>query len=427
MPINPIQLFQGSSNSLLDILNNGNDKITGILDRAIQIGRDNVNNQMKQESDMFGQRATETALAQRRAEGLQQNNEDAQRNARNAYEFDTKFQYGQTRDAVQDQQFGQKFEYGKAQDAIQNQRLSANDIFSQGMQQKNYELNSSNIVADNSRMDLQLKASQDAAAAKNAALQEAAQQTADVLGSSQTVPDDIQSAVGANKFSASSLFSPRGQADNRSKALKLAGNPYANSAQLKIAVDAVQPGTGKQPSAAEAERLAMQRTEFEQKQADLPQKQAEEKVKAERETAKFTQEQAQMIVDTLGTDSEPFPSPEKYLKNSTTVDKDGNVDPSKIPDKEDRQDLLDYRADPKNWQKNKALNFDSAEKFADKMKNSREPGPLRQKRIEFWNATQALAGRKTGEVVPEEKFTVGKIYRDANGNSAVYKGNGQWE
>lgn len=283
MPINPIQLFQGSSNSLLDILNNGNDKITGILDRAIQIGRDNVNNQMKQESDMFGQRATETALAQRRAEGLQQNNEDAQRNARNAYEFDTKFQYGQTRDAVQDQQFGQKFEYGKAQDAIQNQRLSANDIFSQGMQEKNYALNSSNMAADNTRMDLQLKASQDAAAAKSKALQEAAQQTADVLGSSQAVPNDIQSAVGADKFSASSLFPSQAQADNRSKALKLAGNPYANSAQLKIAVDAVQPEGQKPPDQFKIDDQAMQKRNFETSQAktslDELRKKAETKIK----------------------------------------------------------------------------------------------------------------------------------------------------
>lgn len=283
MPINPIQLFQGSSNSLLDILNNGNDKITGILDRAIQIGRDNVNNQMKQESDMFGQRATETALAQRRAEGLQQNNEDAQRNARNAYEFDTKFQYGQTRDAVQDQQFGQKFEYGKAQDAIQNQRLSANDIFSQGMQEKNYALNSSNMAADNTRMDLQLKASQDAAAAKSKALQEAAQQTADVLGSSQAVPNDIQSAVGADKFSASSLFPSQAQADNRSKALKLAGNPYANSAQLKIAVDAVQPEGQKPPDQFKIDDQEIQKRKFETSQAkttlDELRKKVETKVK----------------------------------------------------------------------------------------------------------------------------------------------------
>lgn len=283
MPINPIQLFQGSSNSLLDILNNGNDKITGILDRAIQIGRDNVNNQMKQESDMFGQRATETALAQRRAEGLQQNNEDAQRNARNAYEFDTKFQYGQTRDAVQDQQFGQKFEYGKAQDAIQNQRLSANDIFSQGMQEKNYALNSSNMAADNTRMDLQLKASQDAAAAKSKALQEAAQQTADVLGSSQAVPNDIQSAVGADKFSASSLFPSQAQADNRSKALKLAGNPYANSAQLKIAVDAVQPEGQKPPDQFKIDDQEIQKRNFETSEAktslDELRKKAETKIK----------------------------------------------------------------------------------------------------------------------------------------------------
>lgn len=115
-------MFRSSESSLAQILQGGSQTISGIMDKAIQIGRDMSNNQRSQEQDLFGMRRNETALQQRRAENLQQNNEDAQRFARNAFEFDTKF------DAQQEQQ------------GFENTRATANDLFSQGMQQKNYGL-----------------------------------------------------------------------------------------------------------------------------------------------------------------------------------------------------------------------------------------------------------------------------------------------
>lgn len=109
MPIEPIQPTQGQPNSLLQILQGGSQHIAGILDRAIQIGRDISNKRTQQEQDMLAMRQQETSLQQRRAENLQQNIEDAQKFARGAYEFDTrlgmeqdKFNATQQRASVQD-------------------------------------------------------------------------------------------------------------------------------------------------------------------------------------------------------------------------------------------------------------------------------------------------------------------------------------
>lgn len=114
MALSPIQIYQQQQNPLAQILAGGNQAITGIFDRAIQIGRDMSNKQLQQEQDMAAMRARETAMGQRRAEDLQQNNEDAIRFARGAFESDRKFGV--------DQQ----------QQAFQNTRATANDLFSQG-------------------------------------------------------------------------------------------------------------------------------------------------------------------------------------------------------------------------------------------------------------------------------------------------------
>lgn len=71
MPIAPIQQYQDPSNSLMQILQGGNQQIGSILDRAIQIGRDIANKRTQQEQDLAAMRNQETAMAQRRGENLQ--------------------------------------------------------------------------------------------------------------------------------------------------------------------------------------------------------------------------------------------------------------------------------------------------------------------------------------------------------------------
>ena len=111
MALSPIQIYQQQQNPLAQILQGGNQTITSIFDKAIQLGRDMSNKQLQQEQDLMAMRATETSMAQRRAENLQQNNEDAMKFARSAFESDRKFGVDQTQ-----QQF-------------QNDRVNAQDLF----------------------------------------------------------------------------------------------------------------------------------------------------------------------------------------------------------------------------------------------------------------------------------------------------------
>ena len=112
MSLSPIQIFQQQQNPLAQILAGGNETITGIFDKAIQIGRDMSNKQLQQEQDMMSMRNAETNMAQRRAENLQQNNEDAIKFARGAFESDRKFGVDQT------------------QQSFQNNRVTAQALFS---------------------------------------------------------------------------------------------------------------------------------------------------------------------------------------------------------------------------------------------------------------------------------------------------------
>ncbi len=152
MAINPIQLFQtGNTDFLQNLYNNGTNVITGILDKAIAIGRDNVNNQQRMQSDLFAMRQNETNLAQRRAENLTKEINGAQDRARGVYENDRNF-------GAQQDQLG-----------IQNSRAAANDLFSQGLQTENFALNAANTAADNSRADRQLSLSEQQVASEQAA------------------------------------------------------------------------------------------------------------------------------------------------------------------------------------------------------------------------------------------------------------------
>ena len=97
------------------------------MDQAIQIGRDISNKQLAQERDMLGMRQQETAMAQRRAENLQQNNEDAQRFARSAFESD------------------RRYNTDLAQQGVQNNRQATQDLFQQSNADRNYGLSERNV------------------------------------------------------------------------------------------------------------------------------------------------------------------------------------------------------------------------------------------------------------------------------------------
>jgi len=199
MPVNPIQLFQsGQSNFLSDYLNGATNVIGHIFDTAIQQGRDSVNNQMKQGSDMMSQRNFETNMAQRRGENLQQNNEDAQRNARNIFESD------------------RKFDYVAGQDVLQSARMNANDIFSQGMQEKNYELNAGNVAADNTRADGVVAANQERVAADEAQRLKNQKFYEDVYAPTQQTKTDFKTGF-LNEFNGVQPQSAEGMASLRIK------------------------------------------------------------------------------------------------------------------------------------------------------------------------------------------------------------------
>lgn len=127
MAISPIQMFQNNQSSLAQLLQGGTQTISGIMDQAIQVGRDISNKQLAQERDMLGMRQQETAMAQRRAENLQQNNEDAQRFARSAFESD------------------RRYNTDLAQQGVQNNRQATQDLFQQSNADRNFSLSERNV------------------------------------------------------------------------------------------------------------------------------------------------------------------------------------------------------------------------------------------------------------------------------------------
>jgi len=167
MALSPIQMFRSNESSLAQILAGGNQAITGIMDRAIQIGRDLSNKQLAQERDMLAMRQQETNLFQRRGENLQQNNEDAQNFARRAFESDRRYGMEQQQEA----------------------RIADRDLFSRGMEterldlsrqqldlsrenaDRSYDLSKRRVAADERGMDQEL-AARDAEALKQKSEQE---------------------------------------------------------------------------------------------------------------------------------------------------------------------------------------------------------------------------------------------------------------
>lgn len=107
-------MFQSDQSSLAQILQGGNQTITSIMDKAIQIGRDMSNKQLSQERDLLAMRQQETNLMQRRAENTQQDIEDSRRFARGVFESNRNYGLNER----------------------QENRASAQQLFSQGIAER---------------------------------------------------------------------------------------------------------------------------------------------------------------------------------------------------------------------------------------------------------------------------------------------------
>lgn len=79
MAIAPVQLQRPVDTGIGALLQRGTTSLSSILQNAIQLGRDNANNQLQQERDFLGERARVEQMRERRAENiLAQANRDAQ-------------------------------------------------------------------------------------------------------------------------------------------------------------------------------------------------------------------------------------------------------------------------------------------------------------------------------------------------------------
>lgn len=147
MPIDPIKIFQGGESSIAGILQGGNSTITSILDKAVQIGRDISNKQMRQEEDMLSMRQQETALQQRRAENLSQDWEDVFRFTENRRQFDTKFD----RATMEDER---NFAANRSDAAWSQQRAAEQDILRSEQWNKEFGLREGSAQREERRLGL---------------------------------------------------------------------------------------------------------------------------------------------------------------------------------------------------------------------------------------------------------------------------------
>ena len=130
-------MFQDSQSSLAQLLQGGNQTISGIMDQAISLGRSMSDKASAQERDLLGMRAQETALAQRRTENTQQNREDAQRFTRNAFESD------------------RRYATDTAQQIVQNNRQSTQDLFANNNSDRTYGLSVNERADRNTQQRIQ--------------------------------------------------------------------------------------------------------------------------------------------------------------------------------------------------------------------------------------------------------------------------------
>lgn len=89
MPLSPIQLLAPQTpNSFTSVLTGGGSVLVNALSSAVQLGRDAVNNQARQEQSLLSERRAEINLTQRRAENKQTQDNRNESFARGIFESD---------------------------------------------------------------------------------------------------------------------------------------------------------------------------------------------------------------------------------------------------------------------------------------------------------------------------------------------------
>jgi len=142
MAIQPIAQYQNPENAIIRILQGGNDAITGILNNAVALSRDRVNNQARQDSQLFQQRQFETGIAQRRGDNLTAQIADAQKFSQSVRESDRRFGL-----------LSQQNEFNQNRTTTQDMFNNTNDAARLDLSREQLALNAQNMQQDNARMD----------------------------------------------------------------------------------------------------------------------------------------------------------------------------------------------------------------------------------------------------------------------------------
>ena len=161
MAIQPIAQYQNPENAIIRILQGGNDAITGILNNAVALSRDRVNNQARQDSQLFQQRQFETGIAQRRGDNLTAQIADAQKFSQSVRESDRRFGL-----------LSQQNEFNQNRTTTQDMFNNTNDAARLDLSREQLNLNAQNMQQDNARMDAATMFNQNIAGQKLALDQE---------------------------------------------------------------------------------------------------------------------------------------------------------------------------------------------------------------------------------------------------------------
>lgn len=161
MAIQPIAQFQNPENAIVRILQGGNDAITGILNNAVALSRDRVNNQTRQDSQIFQQRQFETGIAQRRGDNLTAQINDARKFSESIRESDRRFGL-----------LSQQNDFNQNRTTTQDMFNNVNDAARLDLSREQLALNAQNMQQDNARMDAATMFNQNMAGQKLALDQE---------------------------------------------------------------------------------------------------------------------------------------------------------------------------------------------------------------------------------------------------------------
>ncbi len=360
MAIEPIKIFQGGDTALAGIFQNGNATITGILDRAVQIGRDISNKQMRQEEDMLSLRQQETALAQRRAENLNQDWEDVFRFAENRRQFDTKFD----RATMEDER---DFAANRSDTAWSQRRTAEQDMLRSQQWQQQFGLQQASANREARRLSLaedrvgkQDQFDKDLLSVKP-------EQRAGLMG----VVDRVRGFFGGETQAESpSVIEAQRQAAVRQ-------GDAATAARLSRQLDAL------------AEKKAGQLTAYQQAQQERYEKlllfrqQQAEASTVKKDEAAAAKAQEQEIADMIQSDSEAWPS--RAADKQAAASKYGKSTAEQNRFKADMIQARREDSDRVRFERDLALQAKSADEYANFLKGVGATPAALAKRREFWH------------------------------------------